>query len=424
MTTRPAPRSFALLAWLLLACSCGSGGGSAPAAPVPPTPPTPPSPPPALLSLTTFQPAARVLGQPDFVSGKSNQGMVAAAANTLWLPSGSDPSGMFVVDAANHRVLGFSSVPTTNDPMADFVLGQTSFAANLPNQGSSTSASSLSFPHDVEVEGNTLFVVDGVNHRVLIWNTLPTTTNAPADIAIGQPNLTGSTSGTSSTHFLQPRAISVAGGRVVVSDQLNHRVLIWNSVPTSHGAAADLVLGQADFVSGLANRGLASTAADRLWNPSGVWTDGTRLAVVDQGNCRVLLWNSFPTMMGQPADLVLGQPDLVSNTPGLGASGMGYATGVDSNGIQLFVADAYNSRVLVWNAMPSMNGAPADVVLGQGDFLHGQPNDDDQDSMPDTAPSARTLDTAGTSIHMRVRVHGSRLYVSDPNNNRLVVFDG
>ena len=407
------------LALLVALCGCGSGGGGTTPTP---TPPNTPPPPPAILALTTFQSAATVIGQPDLLSGAANQGGMPGG-NTLWLPTVAEP-GLFLVDSANHRVLGFHSVPTSNDAFADFVLGQPDMVSTQLDQGMAATGGTLHFPHDALVADGKLFVVDGGNSRVLVWNTVPTTTGTPADLAIGQANLTGQLGGTAADRFVQPREVAVAGGRVIVSDQLNHRVLVFNSIPSASGASADLVLGQADFTSGMANRGLGSAAADRMSNPSGVWSDGTRLAVVDQSNSRVLLWTTFPTMNGQPADFVLGQPDLNSSAVGLGPSGMRYPTGVDSNGTQFFVADAGANRVLVWNLFPTMNGDPADVVLGQGDFNHGWGNDDDQNGVPDAGPTGRTLATDATSIHMRVRVSGTRLFVADTKNNRVLIYDG
>ena len=37
-----------------------------------------------------------------------------------------------------------------------------------------------------------LFVADTQNNRVMVWNTLPTKNNQPADFVLGQPNFTTS----------------------------------------------------------------------------------------------------------------------------------------------------------------------------------------------------------------------------------------
>ncbi|HAA31322.1 MAG TPA: hypothetical protein DCE56_30950, partial [Cyanobacteria bacterium UBA8553] len=60
------------------------------------------------------------------------------------------------------------------------------------------------------------------------------------------------------------------------------------------------------------NRGSQETAADRMHWPYGVLYHQGRLFVADTGNRRVLVWNQLPDSNGQPADLVLGQPDMRS----------------------------------------------------------------------------------------------------------------
>ena len=43
-----------------------------------------------------------------------------------------------------------------------------------------------------------------------------------------------------------------------------------------------------------------------------VTSDGQRLYVTDLGHNRVLIWNSIPTQNGQAADVVVGQPNMTS----------------------------------------------------------------------------------------------------------------
>jgi hypothetical protein len=164
----------------------------------------------------------------------------------------------------------------------------------------------------------------------------------------------------------------MAGGKLVVTDTNNNRVLIWNSIPTTSGQAADLVLGQMDFTTCTPNRGL-SADANTLNGPAGVWSDGTRLVVADSINNRVLIWNSIPTINDQPADLVLGQSNFTSVAINQGITPSNVTMrhpydGVYFNNTQLFVADADNNRVLVWDSFPTSNDQPADKVLGQPDI--------------------------------------------------------
>jgi hypothetical protein len=254
----------------------------------------------------TFQPDDVVIGQPDFGSASANQGG-ATGANTLKFVHGAPAQGsLYLPDINNHRILGFNSIPATSNASADFVLGQTAFTGNAAG----TTANSFTGPFDVVTADGKLFVVDTFNHRVLIWNTLPTSNNVPADVVVGANSFTDSTPGTSKTELNVPTGIAVAGGKMFVVEQNNHRVLIWNSIPTGNNAPADVVIGQPDFTS--STPGLSAT---KIENPlGGIWSDGQRLAVTDSFNNRVLVWNTIPTTNGVAADLVIGQPDFVTGT--------------------------------------------------------------------------------------------------------------
>ena len=59
----------------------------------------------------------------------------------------------------------------------------------------------------------------------------------------------------------------------------------------------------------------AQPTASQMYAPRGVWTDGERVVVADTGNHRVLIWHSMPSADGAPADVVIGQPDFSSEGP-------------------------------------------------------------------------------------------------------------
>ena len=46
-----------------------------------------------------------------------------------------------------------------------------------------------------------------------------------------------------------PSGLWIQNGKLYVADTQNHRILIFNSIPTSNGAAADLVLGQPNLTT-------------------------------------------------------------------------------------------------------------------------------------------------------------------------------
>ena len=386
-------KRFALIGIVGLLSSCGGGGGGA----------TP-------VTLSTFQSAVAVIGQADFTGATRNQGG-APGGNTLSFPVGAPAEGsLYLADEGNHRILGFNAVPTTSNASADFVIGQTDFISNA----SGTSANTFSFPFETVTENGKLFVLDAGNRRVLIWNSLPTG-NVPADVVVGASDFT--TPGlivTSQTTIIEPGGMAVASGHLFVTDQASHRVLIWNSIPTANGEPADVVLGQAnftDFASGLSD--------SKFFRPLGIWSDGVRVAVTDRLNNRVLIWNTLPTANGAPADLVIGQPDFTSNSAGRGAQGLSNPLGVHSGALQLFVADSSNHRVLVYNNFPTGNQPSADVVIGQSTFTNVTRNDDNQDGIPDATPSARTL-----NFPIGINTIGNDLFVTSNSNSRVLIYRG
>ena len=106
---------------------------------------------------------------------------------------------------------------------------------------------------------------------------------------------------------------SVTPNRLYVADSLNSRVLGYKDVTTFiNGGAADLVIGQPDFISGIANNG--GLSANSLNAPEGVAVDADgNLYVADSLNNRALEYNtpftgcgSFPCV-GGPANLEFGQ---------------------------------------------------------------------------------------------------------------------
>lgn len=85
-------------------------------------------------------------------------------------------------------------------------------------------------------------------------------------------------------------------GSLYIADTQNHRVLIYNTVPTANGAAADLVLGQPNFTTFVEpdiSQAKVDAKATNMLNPVAVTSDGVRLYVTDLGHNRVLVWNSI-----------------------------------------------------------------------------------------------------------------------------------
>jgi hypothetical protein len=266
----------------------------------------------------------------------------------------------------------------------------------------------------------TLAVADAGNHRVLLMPT-SAETGAPAKVVVGWASPSTPSQGCAADLLQSPASAFIAGKKLLVADRGNNRVLIWNSLPTAAGRAADLVLGQSGLTTcvrndSLRNGTVALRSAATLSGPTDVWSDGTQVIVADRGNNRVLVWNAFPTSSGAAADVVIGQTDFSLARDDAKANVLLEPSAIARAGKQLFVADAGHNRVLVWNTLPAANGAPADVVLGQGSFT-SVANDDAQTGTPGTAPTERTM-----SYPSGVVVAGSALVVSDTLNRRFLVF--
>lgn len=262
-----------------------------------------------------------------------------------------------------------------------------------------------------------LWVSDTGHHRLLGWKRAVIDEATPADWVIGQPDFVhegrNAKGRAGATTLNVPTGITPCAQGIAVADAWNHRVLIWNRVPRDHNVPADVVLGHDDFESVEANRGRAEPAPDRLFWPYGVLWDGARLWVADAGNRRVLMWKGVPTTNGQPADLVLGQPGFSTrNENGGGAPGaasMRWPHALARWRDRLCVADAGNNRIQVWNATPLANNAPADLVLGQSD--------------PHSVDNNQSLYwPASSSLNMPygIAAAGDWLLVADTANSRLI----
>src|SRR5260370_30659483 len=82
-----------------------------------------------------------------------------------------------------------------------------------------------------------------------------------------------------------PRFALSDGRRLFVADGGNDRVLVFNQVPTGNGFAADAIMGQ---LGGGINQ--ASDSTDSMRTPLSLAWDGTNLYVTDAFNVRVMVY--------------------------------------------------------------------------------------------------------------------------------------
>ncbi|MGA3024346.1 MAG: hypothetical protein ABSF98_06220 [Bryobacteraceae bacterium] len=446
-------------------------------------------------NFVTGQSARAVIGQPNFTaqvddttSDPNAGGFALGGVSGVAWANGT----LFVVDSNrvgatpdNDRVVVYSNITsptfvaglTLPSPTQEIVeenfasyircpvcVVNASLIVGQPDQvtvGANLSQSGLNEPAGVASNGKILVIADTNNNRVLIWNSIPTVNNAPADIVLGQTsfNAISFPPTVSQTAMRGPESVWIQGNRLFVADTLNNRVLIWNSIPTQNNQPADLVLGQPNFTTTQSPKITTTpvTSSSDIISPTGVSSDGTHLFVADLGQNRVLIWNSIPTQNNQAADVEIGQPDMTTAVPNNSFSGLPATTsgstdketpvlcttpqvnGADSNGnptypqrcaytlsfpryvlsdgTRLFVADSGNDRVLVYNAIPTQNTVAADVVLGQPDFIG--------DIVSDSGSSTDNVEISGADsvrTPMAMAWDGANLYVSDPFDRRVLVY--
>lgn len=136
---------------------------------------------------------------------------------------------------------------------------------------------------------------------------------------------------------------------------------------------------------------------------------------------------------GMEAGWVLGQPDFTSGfDPGdpsgyFGAanpptaSSMFLPEGADYDASRIAVADSSNNRVLIYLNVAygaGFDGRPADIILGQTSGSGSAPNAQNAAEGCTTAVNA-----CGLNRPTQVTFAGSRLYVADSNNNRVLGWD-
>ena len=354
-----------------------------------------------------------VIGQGDFSMSQSNRGADDPGDNTLCEPQFVEVFGdmMFVSDRGNHRVLVWEQFPEENGEPSSLVLGQEDFADCLENRGMTTTLDemtsglgdenldgftiskaeedTLSQPSGLAVIDGKLYVVDSGNHRILRWSGIPSDDGEAPSLVLGQDNLDDNEANRrgfvgSGSLFFSMGIHSGDDQHVFVADKDNHRVLIWNKIPFSDGWNADVSLGQKGMDERWPNQGeFDNVGQDTLSFPTGVHFDaeGERVIVVDQGNNRVLIWNKIPRETGVAADVVIGQKDFFSREPNRGnghhrpsSDGLYFPTDVVFGKAGLFVSDTGNNRVLYWKELPTENGQPADLVIGQSTFTENLVN--------------------------------------------------
>jgi hypothetical protein len=250
----------------------------------------------------SFMTPTYVLGQTDLGAAEANRGGEPSLSTFYWPFGFGVVAGVFwVADTGNRRVLGWrgTSLPDPQRP-ADLLLGQDDGTTRADNRGEGVGGMSFRWPHAVTGDDDTLYVADAGDHRVLGWSPPPIEGERPADLVLGQSDLAAfdefknRPQGAQRMRF--PYAVASDAGRLFVGDTSNNRILVWHGWPRAGaGTAADTVLAQPDMDANGENR-WQTLEDDSLCWPYGLCVarrpDGTTaLAIADSGNNRVMVWS-------------------------------------------------------------------------------------------------------------------------------------
>lgn len=208
----------------------------------------------------------------------------AVVADTFW-----------VTDTGNRRVLGWHSgrLPEPG-AAADVLLGQDDASSRLDNRGA-IAANTFRWPHAIAGDERCMYVADAGDHRVLGWSPSPQSDSDPASVVLGQSDASTldefkiRPQGANRLRF--PYAVVDDDSRLFVADTSNNRILVWREKPIQGtGVPADQVLGQPDMDANGENRWDAVLDDSLCW-PYGMCLKGDLLAIADSGNNRVMFWD-------------------------------------------------------------------------------------------------------------------------------------
>ncbi len=357
-------------------------------------------------NFSNFQDASMVIGQPDFRSQWINiSDSISITASSIAISS----QGMLALaELKSGSIKIWYELPDNNGQPADVEVGNRDFTTINPGPSEfySSSFNGVAWSPD----GKKLIASCGDQNRVLIWNSIPVRNGQPADVVVGQSDFYLTGASTKKNRLDHPAGILVApDGRMLVADMNSNRVLIWNEIPTVNSKEADVVIGQETF-----NSSDSGANANQLYHPHSVHlTPSGQLLITNELSHQVFVYDSIPVTDGESATIVIGHDDFGISSSGTSQTEMNmpYSVITTYEG-KLAVAEYGNNRVLVYNSLPTANGAKADLVLGQQDFS----------SSVNFAPSGSPTSNNFSGVSDVVSDLNGRLWVAGISMNRVMVF--
>src|SRR5574340_94304 len=399
----------------------------------------------SIWSQVTLNPnPSRVVGHAQLTLSTANPSLVEGrelyAPQGLAIDTSANPPILYVADTGNNRVLAWrNAAQFASGAPADLIIGQKDKYSTFALGPGTTFSVGLYSPTGLAVREGNLFVMDSGNNRILRFPTPFSQTDQFPDLVIGQPNFTsrqpnqGNAQPTERTLYLAGASSMFRtamafdnSGYLWVVDPGNNRVLRFKPSLSENGPAADLVIGQADFVSvaqAMQANVTSQQVKDRLQVPAGLAFDSAGRLWISDGLNRVLVF-APPFFSGMLARRVMG----VVIPPKQGEKPIPQLTYdrtlmADPEGIFFAdcnlpaVMDAASSRILVfdpfdqWPDETTSYSPMAKSVIGQnGDFTSRKVNN----GLPEPTGATFAVPVAGV-------LAGGELYVVDSGNHRVLV---
>jgi len=335
---------------------------------------------------------------------------------------GTDGTKLFI--GMMSSVLIYNSVPTTNGASPDLILGNSSMATANTTVTTCT-AGKFNYIGGLTSDGTRLVVSDTNNNRIQIWNTIPTTSEQAPDRVLGQADFTTcgynrtNTTTPAADSLYHPKGVAIAGGKLVVADYRNARVLVWNNIANvASGANADVVFGNhsAEVTSNHFTTKNTTVSQSGMNEPRDIFYDGTYLFV--SNGSRVLRFNGVPTTNNANADGIWGQDSWTVNGGDVRANRLYEPVGVTKIGSDYCVADNRNHRVQRYNTVGNGSSAAPSALssLGQENTSSARTGFNETtagiiDSTHMTHPSAGCVTSSG------------KFFILDQYNNRVMMWN-
>ncbi len=386
-------------------------------------------------TITNGKNAMNVLGQATFVAVTAGTTQFGVSAPRQLEYDGSTKL-LYVADTANNRVIAYDLTSITDSKFAATVIGQTDGLVSSPqpiyvkgavNDGPNKSGLSGPTGLVMDATDHRLFVSDGTNNRVLVYN-LDSSNNLLdriPDNVLGQANFYTSTVASTRPGTNAPAGLSYDDyyNRLFVVQSTGNRVSVFDVTTITDGMDATNVLGQINYTTVT-----AATTQVGLNVPTDAYYDQPtgRLFVPQNTGNRVTIFNltggladnmNADNGIGQYNDNLSAPAPIYTKTTahngpnklGLSAPIIGMA--LDTTNHRLFLSDTSNNRVLVYNIDSSNNLSDRipDNVLGEINFYT---NAVATTQIGMSAPNGLAFDSVG-----------NRLFVVDTTNNRVKIYD-